>query len=206
MAKRFCVVAVLLFICGSAFAVDKIVINGTKSPDGAVEVACELPMDQRLRNKGGRDGSGLCVFTSVEHAGRWQNVPELIGFQSKMTRELGGGYPSKLDTMMKRYAPGVAYVQYEGRDMSILKLAIKTGRMPAVTYDGRDGHYTFRIAHMVNLLYLDDSWACIFDNNFIEDGEYVWMSTPEFYERWTSGHQGWAVILLAPRPPAPPKN
>jgi len=87
-------------------------------------------------------------------------------------------------------------------DPTILKLALKTGRMPSVTYDGHDPHYNGSIAHMVNLIYLDDQEACILDNNFID--ELVWMSAREFFERWT-GDGGWAVILLAPPPPPPPQ-
>jgi len=77
--------------------------------------------------------------------------------------------------------------------------------MPSVTYTGHDPHYGERasIAHMVNLIYLDEHQACILDNNFIGENDLVWMSAKEFMGRWDDG---WAVILLAPPPPPPPRN
>jgi hypothetical protein len=46
-----------------------------------------------MKNKGGTDGAGLCVFTSIEIAAHWKNVEQLRGFQEKMTHEQGGGWP-----------------------------------------------------------------------------------------------------------------
>src|SRR5437660_81591 len=178
-----------------------ITVGGPRSADG-VEVTCDLPVEQRTRNVGGSDGAGLCVFSSIGHAARWQNERRLVDFQKQMTKEPGGGYPEKVDRMVAKYGKGTPYIQYEGHDATILKLALKTGRMPSVTYDGHDPHYNGSIAHMVNLIYLDDQEACILDNNFID--ELVWMSAKEFLERWTDDG-GWAVILLAPPPPPPPR-
>ena len=176
-------------------------VGGPTSPSGN-EVACDLPLSQRTKNVGGRDGAGLCVFSSIGHAARWQNEKRLLDFQKQMTKEPGGGYPEKVDRMISKYGKGTPYIQYEGHDPIILKLALKTGRMPSVTYDGHDPHYNGSIAHMVNLIYLDDQEACILDNNFID--ELVWMSAKEFLQRWTDDG-GWAVILLAPPPPPPPR-
>jgi hypothetical protein len=181
---------------------EKLTVGGPTSPSGK-EVACDLPLGERTKNVGGRDGAGLCVFTSIGHAARWQNEKRLVDFQRQMTKESGGGYPEKVDRMIAKYGKGTPYIQYEGHDPAILRLALKTGRMPSVTYDGHDPHYSGSIAHMVNLIYLDDKEACILDNNFID--ELVWMSAKEFSERWT-GDGGWAVILLAPPPPPPPRG
>jgi len=180
----------------------RLTVGGPTSPSGK-EVECDLPLSQRTKNVGGRDGAGLCVFSSIGHAARWQNEKRLVDFQKQMTKEPGGGYPEKVDRMIAKYGKGTPYIQYEGHDPIILKLALKTGRMPSVTYDGHDPHYSGSIAHMVNLIYLDDQEACILDNNFID--ELVWMSAKEFSERWT-GDGGWAVILLAPPPPPPPRG
>jgi len=180
----------------------KLTVGGPTSPSGK-EIECDLPLSQRTKNVGGRDGAGLCVFSSIGHAARWQNEKRLVDFQKQMTKEPGGGYPEKVDRMIAKYGKGTPYIQYEGHDPIILKLALKTGRMPSVTYDGHDPHYSGSIAHMVNLIYLDDQEACILDNNFID--ELVWMSAKEFSERWT-GDGGWAVILLAPPPPPPPRG
>jgi len=188
-------------LCGRA---DKLTVGGPVSPDGHTEVQCDLPVSQRTKNVGGRDGAGLCVFSSIGHAARWQNENRLVDFQKEMIQEPGGGYPEKVDRMIAKYGKGTPYLQYEGHDPTILKLALRTGRMPSVTYDGHDPHYRGSIAHMVNLIYLDDQQACILDNNFIGENELVWMSAQEFIGRWT-GDGGWAVILLAPPPPPPPQ-
>ena len=133
-------------------------VGGRTSPDGTEQIQLDLPGTQQLKNVGGRDGAGLCVFTSIEHSGRWQNVEKLTGFQNQMKKELGGGWPEKVDKMLGKYAPNTAYLQYSGDDPSLLKLAIKTGRMPCVTY-GYSPRYggSGRIAHMVNLVHLTDN-------------------------------------------------
>lgn len=186
----------------------KLSLGGPVGPDGKTEVATDLPVDQRMRNVGGRDGAGLCVFTSIMHSARWQNEQRLWNFQADMRKEPGGGYPSKVDTMIARYGKGTPYLQYEGRDPAVLKAALATGRMPGVTYNGHDPHYRGSIAHMTNLVVWDDAadLCAILDNNFVGEKELVWMSRAEFMQRWTGGGSGWAVILLAPPPPPPPKN
>ncbi len=180
-------------------------VGGRTSPDNTEQLQIDLPASEHLKNVGGRDGSGLCVFTSVEHSGRWQNVEQLTGFQGKMRKEDGGGWPEKVDKMVSKYAPGTTYLQYSGDDTSLLRLAIKTGRMPAVTY-GYSPRYTGtgRIAHMVNLVHLTPRWAAILDNNFPGDDKYEWMAPAEFTRRWKLGGGGWAVFLLSPPPPPPP--
>jgi hypothetical protein len=170
-----------------------------------VEVTCDLPVTQRTKNVGGRDGAGLCVFSSIGHAARWQNENRLKDFQTRMRQEPGGGYPQKVDKMIGKYGPGTQYVQYEGSDPAIIELALKTGRMPGITYNGHDPHYSGTIAHMVNIVYLDDQYACILDNNFIGANDLVWMSRADFLKRWR-GDGGWAVVLLAPPPPPAPRN
>jgi hypothetical protein len=189
-------------------------VGGRTSPDGKEEIACDLPGFEHLKNTGGMGprgpgtGAGLCVFTSIEHCGRYQNETSLIGLQKKMTFEPGGGYPDKVDAMLKKYAPKVIYIQYTGKDTSLLKLALKTSRMVGVTY-GYSPRYSGPIAHMVNLVHLSDQWACILDNNFPGENSYEWMSPEEFDRRWVAGSpdkSGWAVILLNPPPPPSPHN
>jgi hypothetical protein len=185
-------------------AVGKFVAGGSVGPDGQ-EVVTDLPQPLRMKNVGGRDGAGLCVFTSISHSARWQAERRLWELQTDMRKEPGGGYPAKVDAMIARYGKGAPYIQYEGRDPAVLELALKTGRMPAVTYDGRDGvFYRSRIAHMVNLVYLDAHSAAILDNN--NPDKILWMSRQEFLDRWTGGRSGWCVVLLASRPPAAPHN
>jgi hypothetical protein len=181
--------------------------EGSKaSPDGREEIQIDLPASEKFHNLGGRDGAGLCVFASITWSARWQNEAKLVDFFQKMRGESGGGYPQKVDRMIAKYGAGTEYLQYEGKDPSILKAALTSGRMPAVTYNGHDCHYRGFVSHMVSLVHLSDHWAAISDNNFPGDNQFVWMSPQEFQQRWTGGRQGWTVILLAPPPPPTPHN
>src|SRR5262249_53941041 len=82
------------------------VVGGKVSPDGAAEITCDLPAAEKKRNASGRDGSGLCVFTSIEWAARWQNERRLFDFQKQMRAEPGGGWPQKVDRMIAQIPPG----------------------------------------------------------------------------------------------------
>jgi hypothetical protein len=155
-----------------------------------------------MKNLGGRDGAGLCVFTSIQNAARWQSERRLENFQADMRKEPGGGYPQKVDRMIARYGKGTGYINQERAGLKDLRKALATGRMPCVTYNGHDPHYRGTIAHMVNLVHLDDQHACILDNNFIGENELVWMTPEEFKKRW----DGWYVLLLASPPPPIPHN
>ena len=189
---------------GSSMAPVGAWVGGPKYQDGT-EVTCDLPHDTWLKNVGGRDGLGLCVFTSLAHSARWQNERRLEDFQDKMRSEMGGGWPDKVDEMIRKYAPGVQYLQYEGNDTKILDLAIKTGRMPSVTY-GYSERYGGPVPHMVNLLHLDERLACVLDNNFVKPNELEWMEREEFLKRWKMGGGGWAVVLLNPTPTPVPRS
>lgn len=180
--------------------------GGKVSPDGKTEIVCDLPEAQKRANVGGRDGAGLCVFTSIEWAGKWQNEQELFDFQDKMRKELGGGYPEKVAAMMKKYAPDVKYIQDTSGDAEILRAILDSGRMACVTYSGQDCHYNGPIAHMVDLVAFGDNWACVSDNNFVKDNQFVWMSPDEFIKRWKGMGGGWVVCLLNPPPPPVPHN
>ncbi len=181
---------------------DKITVGGPVGPDGKTEVTCDLPVAERMRNTGGRDGAGLCVFTSIQNAARYQNEARLVNLQSDMRKEAGGGYPTKVDAMIAKYGKGATYLQYEGKEPAVLKAALASGRMPCVTYNGHDPHYAGTIAHMVNLIHLDEQWAVVLDNNFVGAQELVWLSPQDFYRRWRGNGGGWAVVLLMP--PLPP--
>lgn len=200
-----------VLLAAAAFAGDPsfgvLAEGGPVAPDGKTQVACDVPVELRQKNTGGRDGAGLCVFTSIEHAARYQNEHRLWNFQRDMTGEPGGGYPQKVDAMIRKYGPGTRYIQHTGGDLEFLRAAIATGRCPGVTYAGRDMHYgsRSRIAHMVNLVYLDQDQACILDNNFIGANQLVWMNADEFRSRWLDMSGGWAVVILTPPPPPVPR-
>lgn len=204
----------------SRFLLFALILSATPLQAGPFQVAgnehdgealtCDLPISEHLRNTTGRDGLGLCVFTSIDHAACWANEPALIGFRDYMTKQAGGGWPEKVDEFIPRMAASKglevpSYVQHTGGDAAFLKLALKTGRYVCVTYNGRDGaFYNGPIAHMVNLVHLSDRWAVIHDNNF--PGKWLWMPPAEFLNRWRGSGGGWAIVLLKPGPPPIPIN
>jgi hypothetical protein len=196
--------------------------NPSRSPvfDGK-RATTDLPVALHKKNTGGMGrrgpgtGAGLCVYTSAWHAAMWQNLPEIYGFRDWMQNKEGGSWPEKFDRTLQQYCAekGVKvpdYVQHTGGDEDFLDAALKTGRMPCVTYAGRDDFYSGPIAHMVNLVYMDDSRACILDNN--RPGVFLWMTRKEFLQRWRDQGGGWAYVFLAPPPPvykegaAPPQS
>lgn len=183
--------------------------GGRVSPDGAVALICDLPAGERKRNIASK-GLGCCVFRSIDYAARWQQVPELYDLPEQLVEAgiPGGGYPEKVDAIVRQFAPGVSYLQDTSGGADILEAILRTGRMPCVTYNGHDCHYSGSIAHMVCLPYFDrqTGWACISDNNYPGEAEFVWMSPDEFLKRWKGNGGGWVFALLAVPPPLPPHN
>lgn len=191
-------------------SVESITLGGSVAPDGSTPLQIDFPLTQHISNIGSHvDGAGMCVMSSIEMAGRWQNLEQVRGLRNWCANKPGGGYPSKVDKQLKEYSQvqkinTPEYVQYEGKELDLLKLALKTGRFPAVTYSGRDKvRYSSTIAHMVCLAHLDDKWAAIWDNNGTA-GELIWMTPEEFKSRWTNDSNGWAFVWLAPPPPPVP--
>lgn len=191
---------------------------GGATHDGRT-VTMDLPREQRLRNTVGTDGAGLCVPTSIEHAARWQYVPELIGYQTFCRQFPGGGWPTKEDDLIRQKVladhgdmADVQYIQVTDFDAKKLELAIRTGRMPACTY-GYSPRYNQPVSHMVNPVYMDDKWLVFLDNNFPDT--YEWTPVAEGLRRIklrlldNAGHTddkgGWFVVLLATAPPPDPK-
>jgi len=217
-------VLLIALAIGERIAQAKPQVGGRTSPDGTEVISTDLLESQQMRNTGGRDGAGLCVFTSIEHCARYQNVSPLLGLQKWMTQKPGGGYPEKVAALLPQYCqerglttPSV--LQHTGGDVEFLKLALATGRMPGVTYAGVDGvFYREVIAHMVNLVHFSDKWAAILDNN--NPGKYLWMTPTEFSNRWVGRGDngetlrsggfavggGWAIVLLDSPPPPVPTN
>jgi hypothetical protein len=194
------------------------IIGGLTSPDGTETVMLDLPPACRLKNTGGMGkggpgtGSGLCVFTSLNHAAFWQSMPCLYDLQSKMTHEPGGGYPDKVDAMLARFCSEIKgqYVQNTDCSLNFLRDVIESGRMPGITYDGTlDPHYQYHhIEHMVNCVSLTNAWAVVLDNNSIADNQLVWMKPEALDWMLTAGHtrKGWGVVFKAPGPLPIPRN
>ena len=192
-------------------------VGGLTAPDGVTQIDCDLPIHFQMKNVGGSDGAGLCVFTSIGHEARWQGVKALEDFQQWMRRYPGGGYPDKVhkkiaEICKEKGVPEPRYLQVEGHDLDILKLACKTGRMPGVTYSysptGRYGGQ--KIAHMVSLPHADDRFFGVLDNNYPctseSPNQIEWLTHAEFGKTYCGSGNGWAVILLDPGPPPPPRN
>ncbi len=198
----------------------------TKEPvtNDGTPVQLDLPAKLHLRNKGGSDGprgpgsgSGLCVWTSINHTGFWQNVPAIQGIRDWMTHYPGGGWPGRTLPMIDKICtekglPKPRVVQVESNDLDILRLAVRNGFMPGITYGySPTGRYNGRrIAHMVTLLSAGNGkgpdgkgWWTILDNNYPDSYEH--MSESQFLRSYSAYGRGWAVIIFDPPgpPPAP---
>lgn len=194
--------------------VEAAAVGGLTSPDGLEEIACDLPREFQLKNVGGTDGAGLCVWASMQHTATWQQIAAIDGVFKFMQSQRGGGWPSRVDQIVPLMAKRNGqqppdYLQVENRDpLAMLKLACKTGRMPGVTYSysptGRYGGG--QIAHMVSLVHASDKWFAILDNNF--PGTIEWMDPATFLKVHTRNgrENGWHYTFLADPPPPPPVN
>ncbi len=183
---------------------------GPVSPDGK-EVQCDIPLELRMFNTGGigprgpGSGSGLCVFTSIEHAARYQGEARLFGFQSKMTREVGGGWPEKVDRMIAKYGAGTPYIQVMGCDLKFIRLCLDHGYPLSTT--------VARGAHMVNIVGMTDTHVCLMDNNapYSRQGDkkvddrLTWKTHAAYAADANAGYGNgiWIVVLLEKGPPAP---
>ena len=190
------------------------VVGGRTSPDKRAAIAIDFPSKMHRENTSS-NGLGLCVFTSMHHAGKWQGVQAITDFPQWMIDKhiTGGGHPAKVAELITRrcaelHIPEPHYIQFEGKDLEVFKLAVATGRMPCVTYSfsptGRYNHQ--RIAHMVNLVHCDADWVAVLDNNYIGDTQYEWMTPAEFQRTFTGGSTGWGIVFLDAGPPPIPEN
>lgn len=206
--------AAIMLVALLAMALYGATVAGPTAPDGT-EIQIDLPQNLQRRNTSSR-GEGCCVFTSIHHAALWQDVPALQEFPKWLQAKglSGGGYPGNVKARITaickdRNVAEPEYIQVQGRDLEILKLATKTGRLPAVTYSrSPTGRYNGgTIAHMVNLPHATDSTFAVLDNNYLDPGKNIeWMSPAEFQKYPSLGGDYWAVILLNQGPPPCPTN
>lgn len=185
--------------CPAAVGREVATVRDGSSHDG-VHVQADLPVDQLVRNAAGTNGMGLCVFTAIMFAARLQNVPQLADFQEWMKNYPGGGWPEKVDAAIaakcgQQRLAVPDYLIVENGDWELVRLALKTGRTPAISYTA-----VFPGDHMVNVVCMADGWMAFRDNNFIGENEIEWLPEEEGKRRCGGGNF-WAVILLAPRPP-----
>lgn len=193
--------------------------GGPVSPDGKTEVQVDLPQALRKKNISSPppNGPGCCVFRSIDFASKWQHEAALYDFPEWMVDHnvAGGGWPDKVTELVKKISadrglPEPEILQYSGDDPSLIAAALKSGRLPCITYCGRDCHYgpSKSVAHMTNCVCYDANTdqVAILDNNFIGGEELVWMSVRDFLERYKGNGTGWTIVLLAPPPVPVPHN
>lgn len=167
----------LIFFNPTSYAEEAI----TKVPeykDKKVQIYHHFPI---LHNKAGYDGLGLCVFTSIENTAIPQAIYPLYGLRDWMVRKQGGGWPEKVDRILREYKANVKYVHFEGSSVDkyekVFRDALDVGFVPCITWGTDVSHYGGRqIAHMINVVYWDDDYVCVVDNNFPR--EYLWVDTP----------------------------
>ncbi len=180
---------------------DEFVSRTYQGPDGRW-IRCDMTMNLFMRNTGGSDGAGLCVFTSIQHSVHYQGLG-LYGFRKFMESKPGGGWPQKVDRMLKEFAsarnlriPPYRHL-YGLQSINEVKMAVNKGYMVCTTWGTDYSHYGGQtIAHMVNMVYLDDEWGAILDNNFIN--EFLWVKRPSFdkYVAWTGGRNDGAWFII----------
>lgn len=201
-------------LCGAQSS--KAFVNRTEH--NGLKISCVLPNDQQMRNVGSKiDGSGMCVFTSIEHAARFQGLEEMRGFRDWAAANYrGGGWPEKVDQLLGAWwkAKGlqpIPYVQYEGKaPEDLMKVIDRTGRCACITY-GYSERYGTRIAHMVNCVLYADGAGVVLDNNFVGNDKLEWMDRAELIRRMRldmRGQQGpaWVFCWLTPGNPPPAKK
>ena len=150
--------------------------------------AAPIPAEMHIRNEGGSDGAGLCVYASMVLAGAWQKVADLAGLkQSSLWKYVkarpGGSYPEKLVRDVQAVYGDTAHVaNYNGQDDSVLEKLTDDRKPFGVTFGQGRNYGNAKIPHMVTAVhYRRGGWACIIDNNF--PGVYSWMPANELKRR-----------------------
>ena len=178
-------------------------LGGLVSPDGVTH-ALPLPVDLAWPKNIASKGLGCCSFRSLGYCARWQNVPAFIDLPEQMVKAgiAGGGYPEKVDRIIREFDAQAIYWNDSSRSEAIIAAAILSKRMVCVDYSGHDPHYSGGIAHCVCLIAFDPTanWVAVLDNNYPRLDQVVWMGLDEFRQRW----HGWSYGLLATTPGALP--
>lgn len=195
------VIFIATFATSAVFAQQAREVETTVPEYQGVRAMVPIPAEFHIKNEGGVDGAGLCVIASSVIDGSYQGVPEFVDVKSSKVWRLakereGGYYPAKLDELFKDAGVTTPYLQAEGSAaelMPVIRHYLKLGVPVALTMKYGD-RYGQNIHHMVSCIHLDDSIACIVDNNF--PNVYFWMTVDEFAYRLVDGPAGWVVVLL----------
>lgn len=175
---------------------------GGPEHDGSV-VDCDLPMPIRIHNTGGTDGAGLCVWASADMMATYLNCRELMDVFEYMQTQKGGGWPERVDRIMRERAPGVKFKQYMGDSLDFAQEFIDSGRPVCITLGTSEFYKMQTIAHMVLLVSLDEKYAGILDNN---DEKHIWWMPREEFRKRACHPNGemWAWGIFSPPPPPVP--
>jgi hypothetical protein len=182
-----------------------------QTPDSRGEVVTTTPAyrgerasapigrEHHIRNEGGSDGAGLCVYSSVIIAGAYQGVADLDRLkQSQLWRYVkarpGGSYPEKLARDLNAVYPleqtGERWSQYTGTDTSVIDKLSRAGYPVCSTMDTGALYEYRKIHHMITLAhYRKDGWVCVVDNN--NPGKFHWMPAKEYDRRAFDGGTLW---------------
>jgi hypothetical protein len=212
----YCIALALVFTTHADAQGKKSWVGGITYQDATI--SCDLPNDQQFKNIGSKkDGAGMCVFTSIEMAARYQGLEQMRGWRDwAAANYAGGGYPQKVDQLLSAWWKAksikpIPYLQFEGKDPETIMATIdRTNRMASITY-GYSPRYGRGIAHMVNAILYGDKYGTVLDNNFIGDDKYEWMDKAELVRRMRltpNGQAGsaWVFVWLTPGSPPPPKG
>lgn len=150
--------------------------------------AMDLPKSERQHNWSvGVVGNGSCVVASTMNLLRWQNRPDLA---ARLKKHGGGQSCYSWNNILD--AEGIKHTfTYKKNDVAFLEKAIAerrgcaVGIYPSKTHDPN---------HMVCLVDLTDTKACILGDNFCQ---YYWVDRDEFLANWKSANS-WAVSTSYP--------
>ena len=181
------------------------------------EVIVDIPDEDCQPNAAGipgpgeKEGSGLCVWATLQMAARWQGIRELDDLFEYMKTQTGGGWPERVERILKERAPGLDFSQYEGDNpVPFIEAALRTGRPVCSTYGYGElylnsaGQMT-QISHWILIVGLNGEWGQIKDNN---DAFHVtWIKRTELIKRikYPKGKAWLAVLMPPPPPPIPVK-
>jgi hypothetical protein len=160
-----------------------------KTPAKKERPTVNLPLVLRQKNWLGPQREGSCTWASMLSLLRWQGHYKMADWIRKNYGD--GEWPD--DMAQKLDKAGVRYAYVTNGDVEFLEWACKTRRGCGITVMGG--------AHMVCLVYLDDKWAALLDNNRVE--KFIWVPRETLIAEWKAS-LGWAVTpVYSPCPPLP---
>jgi hypothetical protein len=176
----------------------------------------DYPKHEWMKNIGSqKDGSGMCVFTSIEMSAIWCGLEDFRGFRNWCAKNYpGGGYPGKVDTLIAAYCESRSiqkppYLQYEGGSLDVLKASLGSGRMAAVTLYRSNRYGPSVIYHMVNCIHADNEKGGLMDNNVMGQDSIPpteWNTIQGLEQQVKLQGKVWIFVWLRHGPPPPPTN